>query len=302
MIETKFVVFIALYVLFVRIRRHCAAFKETCDVRLAQPYWNSFWQSFASAVRGRDDLSDVDKYNYLKSLLTDKAQEVISGLSLTAENYYEAIELLEQRYADKVKLAHTWKTCMNNINNLRRLHDTIESSIRNLTALKVESKSYGALLIPLLNEKLPNEIRIIIASKFNGTVWNLDDMMKYFKKELTANERCYSIPTSFDRKEEKDELPFTCSLVNQTTNRCLFCNHPHPTFICRKVTEVRSRRSIVRVIIFVNVVTENTILVSARITESIIETNRRMESIPTEKRPKLFRQQRLSPEISPTYC
>ena len=56
--------------------------------------WNSFWQSFASAVHGRDDLSDVDKYNYLKSLLTDKAQEVISGLSLTAANYYEAIELL----------------------------------------------------------------------------------------------------------------------------------------------------------------------------------------------------------------
>ena len=89
-------------------------------------------------------------------------------------------------------------------------------------------------------------MRISIARKFNGTVWNLDDTMKYFKEELTANERCYSIRTSLDRKEEKGELPFTCSLVNQTTNRCLFCNHPHPTFKCRKVTEVRSRRSILR--------------------------------------------------------
>ena len=73
----------------------------------------------------------------MKSLLTDKAQEVTSGLSLTAENYYEAIELSEQRYADKqsqisahmenlLKLPQV--KSMNNINNLRRLHDTIESS------------------------------------------------------------------------------------------------------------------------------------------------------------------------------
>ena len=84
---------------------------------------------------------------------------------------------------------------INNINSLRKLYDTIEFSIRNLTTLHVESNTYGALLIPLLTKNLLNEMRIIIARKFNENVWNLDDMMTYFKEELAANERCNSIRT-----------------------------------------------------------------------------------------------------------
>ena len=48
--------------------------------------WQSFWDQFASAVHERRELTDIDKFNYLKSLLTDRAEEVIKGLALNAEN------------------------------------------------------------------------------------------------------------------------------------------------------------------------------------------------------------------------
>lgn len=57
--------------------------------------WVTFWDSFDHENR---DLSDVDKFNYLRSLLEKGAYDVISGLTLSADNYIEAITLLKKRY------------------------------------------------------------------------------------------------------------------------------------------------------------------------------------------------------------
>ena len=46
---------------------------------------------------------------------------------------------------------------------LRKLFDQVESSVRNLKSLKLEANSYGSFLVPLLNGKLPNDMRERIA-------------------------------------------------------------------------------------------------------------------------------------------
>ena len=58
--------------------------------------WTTFWDSYESAVHKNSELSDIDKFNYLKSLLERTAQEVISGLTLTSTNYHEAISILKK--------------------------------------------------------------------------------------------------------------------------------------------------------------------------------------------------------------
>ena len=64
-------------------------------------HWQSFCDQFSSAVHERNDLSEIDKFNCLKSLLTEKAEEVISGLSLSADYYNSAIDLLKDKYGNK---------------------------------------------------------------------------------------------------------------------------------------------------------------------------------------------------------
>ena len=49
--------------------------------------WLTFWDSFKSAVHDNDQLTGVDKFNYLKSLLTGTAREAVTGLTLSASNY-----------------------------------------------------------------------------------------------------------------------------------------------------------------------------------------------------------------------
>jgi hypothetical protein len=49
--------------------------------------WISFWDTFEASVHKNENLSPIDKFNYLISLLERSAAEAISGLTLTASNY-----------------------------------------------------------------------------------------------------------------------------------------------------------------------------------------------------------------------
>ena len=60
--------------------------------------WTSFWESFEAAVDKNSDLSGVEKFNYLSSLLEGTAKEAVSGLSLTEANYAEAVSMLKKRF------------------------------------------------------------------------------------------------------------------------------------------------------------------------------------------------------------
>ena len=57
----------------------------------------SFWNQFSSAIYNKENISNIDKFTYLKSFLCDSANCTISGLMLTSENYCQAIELLIRR-------------------------------------------------------------------------------------------------------------------------------------------------------------------------------------------------------------
>ena len=164
--------------------------------------WPSFWDQYDSAIHQKQNVSDIDKFTYLKSYLCDSANFVISALALTLENYKDAIDLLRQQYANPQVLinAHMKKfVSLNNVESvhevkgLRKLFNTVESSIRNLKTLKVEVNSYGSLLVPLLNEKLPKELSLQIARNFEGGVWPLEDMIKVLKNEIQAKERLLSV-------------------------------------------------------------------------------------------------------------
>ena len=54
----------------------------------------SFFDSFRAAIHENDSLKSIMKLNYLRACLRRPALDLISGLSLTSENYNQAIEIL----------------------------------------------------------------------------------------------------------------------------------------------------------------------------------------------------------------
>ena len=57
--------------------------------------WQTFWDSFESAVHLNHTLTDVQKFSHLKSQLIDEASRTVAGFSLTNTNYIEALNLLK---------------------------------------------------------------------------------------------------------------------------------------------------------------------------------------------------------------
>ena len=58
--------------------------------------WQTFWDQFESTIHSKINISNIDKFSYLKSFLCPSAYENISGLALINQNYLEAVELLKQ--------------------------------------------------------------------------------------------------------------------------------------------------------------------------------------------------------------
>ena len=63
--------------------------------------WHTFWDSFESSIHLNPELADVDKFNYLSSLVEGVVAEAISGLKLTTANYEEGIAILKERFGNK---------------------------------------------------------------------------------------------------------------------------------------------------------------------------------------------------------
>ena len=62
--------------------------------------WTAFWDSFKFAVHNNEDIPEVDKFNYLNSLLKGTAFQTIQGLTLTASNYDSAVAMLQERFGN----------------------------------------------------------------------------------------------------------------------------------------------------------------------------------------------------------
>ena len=108
------------------------------------------------AVSRNLDISKVDKFNYLHSLLEGTEASAIQGLTLSESNYNSAIQLLKGRFGkpQQIIFAHMDELlgflayANERPASLRLVYNKINVHIRGLSALGIESEQYGSLLIP----------------------------------------------------------------------------------------------------------------------------------------------------------
>ena len=114
--------------------------------------------TFNCAVHENTVLNSIDKFNYLLGLLENTALQAISGLSLSGDNYIEAVKILQDRFGNKQLIIskHMDKllklpsiSSLRDVKSLRSVYDSIESNIRSLKSLGVNSEMYGSLLAPI---------------------------------------------------------------------------------------------------------------------------------------------------------
>ena len=117
----------------------------------------------------------------------------------------------------------------------------------------VEAQHYGSLLVSVLLSKVPQELRLIISRDFDTGNWSLNELLKVFKTEVEARERCNSIPmtpsTTSERKHpHKPPPPTFNTLLTSEGQRitCTFCRQDHKSVDCVVFTNVGERKDILK--------------------------------------------------------
>lgn len=94
--------------------------------------WKSFYDLFEQAVNRDTSVSNVEKFQLLKTLVTGEASQIIKHLQITEDNFKPAWELLQNRYNNERRLIETYvkgipnqpRISSESAAALKKLHDT----------------------------------------------------------------------------------------------------------------------------------------------------------------------------------
>jgi len=115
--------------------------------------FQNFWDQYEAAVHNNDNLADVQKFTYLRSVLGGVAYQAIEGFEITGANYTHAVQALKHRYGRKrVIISSLVKSIVkleakSNVEaaSLRDLHDTLQNRIRALEGLGENPKVHACI-------------------------------------------------------------------------------------------------------------------------------------------------------------
>ena len=211
-----------------------------------------------------NDISKIDKFNYLNSLLEGTAALTIQGLTLTAANYDSAIELLKKRFGNTQQIISTHMEELLRLpvctgeraQPLRRLYDKLMVYIQGLRSLGIETTQYGSVLVPVLMSKLPDGARLSIAREDRDAPWEINPLMDAILKEVEAREtsegaRILSTtctrPTVLPRTPLSSNSSTASSLIaSSQTVKCVYCGDSHYSSACKKIVSLDERKEVLK--------------------------------------------------------
>ena len=162
-----------------------------------------------------------------------------------------ARELLERRYGNPQIIVSSHmnaliklpKISRVNDESLRELYDKVEVNIRALNSAGITAEHFGALLIPIVLEKLPNIIRLQVSRTLGSDNWHIQDFMQCINAEITARESFEFLKNDSvnDDNSENDGLQQTTSSLAVTLDwkSFVFCSsREHYSDKCDTISDI----------------------------------------------------------------
>ncbi|XP_063416451.1 uncharacterized protein LOC134698089 [Mytilus trossulus] len=223
--------------------------------------WQPFWDSFCAAVHENLSLNDVQKFNYLRSQLNGEASQCISGLQITNTNYAQALNVLKQRFGQPHKIVNAYMQSLislpspsANIRELKNFYDSMENYIRGLEGMGQTHESYGSLLVPIILNKIPGNIRQNMVRIHGNDRWNLQLLRDAIQHEITIQEAGQSLNCYESESEYTPTSAFIASTNrnydsknrNLTSKPCIYCNDIHAPTACMKVKNLDDRKRTIK--------------------------------------------------------
>ncbi|XP_011861271.1 PREDICTED: uncharacterized protein LOC105558287, partial [Vollenhovia emeryi] len=163
--------------------------------------WYSFEDTFDKLIHTNEDLSEIEKFHYLRSSLQGKAAEIIKSIDTTTDNYNEAWEAVKERFDNKRWIIQKHLRAIfeapplikENHNNLRELLDTVLKHLRALKAIKRPTETWDDLIIHIIVSKLDTATAKAWETSIpDKEIPNLKSLTEFLSKRCQALETIYS--------------------------------------------------------------------------------------------------------------
>ena len=171
--------------------------------------WSEFWDAFENAVHNKKKMSNIEKFNYLKSWVSGEARSAIQGLTLSNENYGVVIDLLKERFGNEQEIVDLHYNQMMNLypasnttSSLRNLLGQLEKYLLSLEVLKQNVNQ--DVFVSMIRAKLPEDVllqlEMLKGAKRKWTVYSLrDKLLEYITAREHSEKKGNSTGSLFKR-------------------------------------------------------------------------------------------------------
>lgn len=240
--------------------------------------WTDFHDIFEAMIHNSTKLTEIQKFYYLRSCLTDEALKMIKEIKISSNNYDSAWTLLKRRYKNNrlIIKAHVqgilnFKRLENSsAAGLRNLHDTITNHLTALKNLGEPVDNWSTLLVFVITKMLDSETRDHWEAYHAKHMINTRDeelpganSIDYHPQPYSSNMLLNFIQEQSMIQEVREEsrpqnrklpvrdspnnsrfVPFinktACHTVSASKRQCGICNEDHATYACKELSNLSS--------------------------------------------------------------
>jgi hypothetical protein len=202
--------------------------------------WITFRDSYNALINDNRDLSDIQKFHYLRSSLKRDALSTIEHLTLSNDNYQAAWELIQNRYENNRLLVQHHVRALFSLPTatpkdpkiLRQILQTATSHLKALEAIKRPVDHWDDLLIYLISSKFDYQTTVAWESTLSTAI----PVMKHLTDFL--NQRCQILESLKINKIKKQSQiqqrssTYVSSQAKGQVSTCVICKQSHWLYQC----------------------------------------------------------------------
>ena len=132
------------------------------------------------------------------------------------------------------------------VSRLSSFYNTIESNICSLLTMVLNPSHYGPLLLPVISERLPDAIKLLITRKLGKNNWKILELVECIKEEVDARENCEFSNEKLDGEYCRKTTHSLVGIQKPSRRNCVFCGKSHYSDKCENITDIAIRKKILR--------------------------------------------------------
>ncbi|XP_055623374.1 uncharacterized protein LOC129766804 [Toxorhynchites rutilus septentrionalis] len=204
--------------------------------------WIPFRDTFNSLIHQNKQLTEVDRFTYLKSSLDGDALQEIRSIELSAANYEVAWKALVNRYENKKVIVKTYLDALFAVDSLKResfeglsrLISDFENNLQMLEKSGENTAGWSTILVHMMCSRLDAAtLRAWETHHSSKDVPTYEGLLSFLRGHCSVLQSVMS--TKSIVPDQRPTKYSACHTLVNTTWKCPFCSGPfHSAFLCGK--------------------------------------------------------------------